>query len=76
MGVTTVICSQCGQDMLRLHDYNFYCPNCINKKWYPVVINKLNNFTEILYNCPYTRKEDALSFPETITYSSAIDAIP
>lgn len=70
-----MLCSQCGKNLLRLHDNNFYCPNCINKKWYPVVVNKINGFTEILYNCPYDKKEEALSFSETINYSNAIDAV-
>lgn len=68
-------CTQCNRDMLRLHDYTFYCPDCVNKKWYPVVVNKINNLTQILYECPYDYKDKALSFSETSIYSSAIDAI-
>jgi len=50
-------------------------PECFNKKWYPVVVNKLNNLTQILYDCPSNSKDKALSFSETSIYSNAIDAI-
>jgi hypothetical protein len=49
--------------------------NAFNKKWYPVVVNKLNNLTQILYDCPCNSKDNAFSFSETSIYSGAIDAI-
>ncbi len=36
-------------------------PDYVSKKWYLVVVNKLNNLTQILYDCPYASKDNALS---------------
>jgi len=43
--------------------------------WYPVVINRLNNLTEILYECPFSSEREALKFQATANFSHAIDTI-
>ena len=43
--------------------------------WYPVVINRLNNLTEILYECPFSSEREALKFQETANFSHAIATV-